>query len=179
MIPGLTSKGIEAFYFEGRVMVAKDGNYMPITESIELLTIFREEMEKDPQVEIALKILGITDPVKQIIEFVKCRFGRFDLRADINENGISYPEYWNCDKRGNCPVEGVLCLLPSGKNGRLTPRECEVIKLVAHDLADKQIADRLGISINTVQKHRTNIEHKIGCASKCGIVAFAYENNIL
>jgi DNA-binding CsgD family transcriptional regulator len=37
----------------------------------------------------------------------------------------------------------------------------------------------LGIAFNTMAKHRTNIEKKIGCHSKAGITAYAYQNNLM
>lgn len=47
---------------------------------------------------------------------------------------------------------------------RLSPREMEVARLVAEDLADKEIADILRISIRTVQCYLDRIAQKIGAA---------------
>ena len=40
--------------------------------------------------------------------------------------------------------------------GNLTPREVEVLKLIAEGYKNKEISDYLSISINTVDKHRAN-----------------------
>lgn len=47
----------------------------------------------------------------------------------------------------------------------LTPKQCEVCLMMADGLLSKQIADRLGASINTVKTHRTEIFRKTGAAS--------------
>ncbi|MBI5381230.1 MAG: response regulator transcription factor [Opitutae bacterium] len=44
----------------------------------------------------------------------------------------------------------------------LTPREIEVAKLVAEGFASKEIADKLTLSVRTVEKHRANIMDKAG-----------------
>ncbi|MEI7445683.1 MAG: response regulator [Burkholderiales bacterium] len=47
----------------------------------------------------------------------------------------------------------------------LTTRERQVLELVVQGLLNKTIADRLGISIKTVELHRSNMMHKIGARS--------------
>jgi len=50
----------------------------------------------------------------------------------------------------------------------LSDRELEVIREVAKDLGNKQIANRLGISERTVQQHLSNIFGKLGVSSRTG-----------
>lgn len=45
--------------------------------------------------------------------------------------------------------------------GDLTPRECEVLRLIGQGLLNKQIADRLGISQRTIETHRKAISRKL------------------
>jgi len=53
---------------------------------------------------------------------------------------------------------------------QLSPREAEVIQLVADGLADKEIAARLSISPRTVADHITNIRDKLGAANRTSAV---------
>jgi DNA-binding CsgD family transcriptional regulator len=55
----------------------------------------------------------------------------------------------------------------------LTPREWEVLGLVAHDLTHAQVARRLRVSVRTVHKHMENIREKLGVHSAAGAVAAA------
>ena len=65
------------------------------------------------------------------------------------------------------------------ENGELTMREKDVIKLIAMGLSNKEIADRLFISIHTVISHRKNITEKLGIKSISGLTVFAIMNNLL
>lgn len=61
----------------------------------------------------------------------------------------------------------------------LTKREIEMIKWEAHDLSAKEIADRLNISVNTVNNHFANIKAKTGIGSKAQRIQFAMKNNLV
>jgi DNA-binding CsgD family transcriptional regulator len=53
----------------------------------------------------------------------------------------------------------------------ITAREAEVLGLVADGLANKQIAERLTLSVRTVEKHMESLLRKTGCASRTQLVA--------
>jgi DNA-binding NarL/FixJ family response regulator len=63
---------------------------------------------------------------------------------------------------------------PPGQELRLlSPREMEVLKLVAEGHTNQEIADRLVISIKTVQAHRANVMEKLGLHNITQLVRFA------
>ena len=55
----------------------------------------------------------------------------------------------------------------------LTPREREILKLIAEGMMTKEIAARLFISIPTVETHRANLMSKTGARNVAGLVRFA------
>lgn len=61
----------------------------------------------------------------------------------------------------------------------LSDREIEVLKLLASGLANKEIADKLNISINTVITHRKNISQKTGIKSVSGLTIYAVVKKII
>jgi DNA-binding NarL/FixJ family response regulator len=65
--------------------------------------------------------------------------------------------------------------LPSG----LTPREAEVLRLVASGSTNKQMAADLSLSEKTIERHLSNIFTKIGVSSRAAATAFAFENQIV
>lgn len=55
----------------------------------------------------------------------------------------------------------------------LTPREEEVLKLVAEGHSSKEIAEILFISVKTVQRHRANLLHKLGLRDRLELTRYA------
>jgi DNA-binding NarL/FixJ family response regulator len=61
----------------------------------------------------------------------------------------------------------------------LTIREAEVLQLVAEGFPNKQIADVLGISIKTVEKHRQQAMNKLNIHDTAGLTRFAVASGII
>jgi DNA-binding CsgD family transcriptional regulator len=61
----------------------------------------------------------------------------------------------------------------------LTPREKEVLRLVATGKTNRAIAASLGISEKTIARHVANIFMKLGLANRAAATAYAYENGIV
>ena len=64
-------------------------------------------------------------------------------------------------------------------NYELSDRETDVLVLVAKGLSSKEIADKLNISIHTVNSHRKNITHKTGIKSVAGLAVYAMIHNLM
>ncbi|URM96184.1 response regulator transcription factor [Actinomadura madurae] len=60
-----------------------------------------------------------------------------------------------------------------GPDGILTPREEEIIKLIAEGYSSKQIAELLTISVKTVDRHRANILGKLGMRDRLELAKYA------
>ncbi len=67
----------------------------------------------------------------------------------------------------------------SNQQNKLSIRETEVLRLVVSGLINKEIADKLHISINTVLTHRKNITAKLGIKSVSGLSIYAIMNGII
>jgi DNA-binding NarL/FixJ family response regulator len=65
------------------------------------------------------------------------------------------------------------------ENYELSDREREVLVLVAQGLSSKEIADRLNISIHTVNSHRKNITRKTDIKSVAGLAVYATLHNMV
>ena len=61
----------------------------------------------------------------------------------------------------------------------LSQREIDVLRLIASGMINKEIAESLGISINTVLTHRKNITNKLGIRSVSGLTFYAMMNGII
>jgi pimeloyl-ACP methyl ester carboxylesterase/DNA-binding CsgD family transcriptional regulator len=61
---------------------------------------------------------------------------------------------------------------------RLTPREREVLRLIACGKSNQQIADELVLSVRTVERHITNLYEKIGAHGKASATAYALRHRL-
>ena len=58
-------------------------------------------------------------------------------------------------------------------DGDLTPRERDVLRLVATGVGNREIAEGLGISVNTVKYHVANLLRKHGARTRAELAAFS------
>jgi DNA-binding NarL/FixJ family response regulator len=63
--------------------------------------------------------------------------------------------------------------------GKLTPRESEVLKLVALGKSSKDVAKELAISSKTVDAHRANIMRKLGFRSQTDLLLYAIRHKVI
>jgi two-component system response regulator DegU len=95
----------------------------------------------------------------------------------VIENGY----YFN-DHISKVMVKGLVRtnkIKPSFHEARLSDREIEVVKLICKEYTNKEIADKLFISVRTVDGHREKILQKTKAKNTAGIVMYAIKNNLL
>lgn len=61
----------------------------------------------------------------------------------------------------------------------LSEREKEVLVLITNEYSNQEIADKLFISIRTVETHKRNLLEKTGCKNIAGLVMYAVERNLV
>lgn len=64
-------------------------------------------------------------------------------------------------------------------NVSLTKRETEIIRMIANEMTNSEIAEELGISPRTVDTHRRNLLQKLDVKNTAGLVRYALHNNII
>ena len=84
------------------------------------------------------------------------------------------------------PTLGAALLAPdvqpgrlSGPGGELSEREIEVLQLIAWGLTNAEIAERLFVSIRTVETHRAHIHQKLDVHTRAELVRLARGANLL
>lgn len=68
---------------------------------------------------------------------------------------------------------------PALPRNRLTPREREIVQLLAEGKSSKEVAAALGISVKTAETHRANIMRKLELHSVSELVRYAVKNQII
>lgn len=61
----------------------------------------------------------------------------------------------------------------------LSARETQILALIAQGLSSKEIADRLNLSIHTINTHRKNITRKTNIRTVAGLAAYALIHNLI
>lgn len=64
-------------------------------------------------------------------------------------------------------------------NVRLTNRETEIVRMIAEEKSNQEIADELNISLRTVETHRKNLMQKLNIKSVVSLVKYAASKNII
>lgn len=67
----------------------------------------------------------------------------------------------------------------SEETGRLSPREREIVQLLAEGRSNKEVASVLGISVKTAETHRNNVMQKMGFHSITQLVRYAVRNKLI
>jgi DNA-binding NarL/FixJ family response regulator len=76
-------------------------------------------------------------------------------------------------------IESLHARREPGSQALLTPREREIVSMVAWGHTNKEIAGVLGITVKTVETHKSNIMQKLGLTSRADLVRFALSEGML
>ena len=76
-------------------------------------------------------------------------------------------------------LQGYLHSEPTHDLKQLTPRERQIVKLVAEGKSNKVIASVLNLSIKTVETHRSAAMHKVGAKSAADLTLYAARNDLV
>ncbi len=70
-------------------------------------------------------------------------------------------------------------LINAAKVNQLSSRQLEILKLMGESLSNQEIADRLFISVRTVETHKNHIMQKLNLKNMVDMIKFAIKNNII
>lgn len=177
---GVADRGLEIFKNGDKTLATYAGHTYKFQDlPNRVLNLLRLDLESNPRAQKALNEWGYTEELPKLEKYAACRFGGIDLFPDITSCGKLTPDHHDCPSRANCPFDGHICVKPAGKNGEISPREMEVLKLIAQGYMEKQIADQLSITQAGVAKHRKSLFTKLGVDSSIGLTHWALSKNII
>jgi DNA-binding NarL/FixJ family response regulator len=61
----------------------------------------------------------------------------------------------------------------------LTKREIEIVRLVAEGFKNREVAEKLGISVKTVETHRANIMNKLALRNLAELIRYAIQKGLV
>ncbi len=102
-----------------------------------------------------------------------------DFLAAVDRVGRG-EQYFSSRSSGVTPLPRAELAQPAKRyQGILSPREQEVIRLIANGETSKEIASKLFISVATVETHRTNLMTKLGVRNVAGLILYAFQNGLV
>lgn len=127
---------------------------------------------------IAMKDLSSLPLTEAIDEYAFCCYGAIDSVTDVDvEGNIGSVENFSCST--SCRCEKWESKKIAYKDSYITQREMQVLRMLATDYPDKQVADVLKISRSTLDSHKTHLYKKFNVHSKNGLISKAIKNKIL
>ncbi|MFA5265111.1 MAG: response regulator transcription factor [Opitutaceae bacterium] len=130
-----------------------------------------------------LKILMVTGSLDMSFISEAVRMGVLGcVRKESNSaellealHGVARGEVRLCPDAAAALAQSVRSAASSGGNdpNALSEREQQVLKWVAKGLRNKEIADKLGVSIKSVETYRSRLMRKIGCGSTADLMRHA------
>lgn len=117
-----------------------------------------------------------------VMGFVLKEFGKNELESAISavingENYFSQKLLRDIILNLNSPNKAKK--LQNDPDTKLTKRELEVLKLICEGLSNAQIAEKLFISIRTVEGHKSNLISKTGVKNTISLVMYALKNSLV
>jgi DNA-binding NarL/FixJ family response regulator len=141
----------------------------------------REIREQAPDVSVL--ILSMYDDENYLFEALKAGASGYVLKAQADTDLL---EAVRAVQRGEpfLTPEAQRVLLKevmgeAGGEGELTPREQEIVKLVAEAHTNKEIAQILHLSEKTVENHRSNALRKLGMRDRVELVRYAIRKGLI
>src|SRR5579862_1386771 len=153
------------------------------------LAATRQLLQQQPQLKII--VLTITDSDQVIREALDAGARGFVLKSDAARDLVAAVEALQRNRMFFTPrvndmvLAGFLDKEHGGARDtaprlpQLTPREREVIQLLAEGKSSKEVASVLNLSTKTAETHRSNIMRKLGLHSIRDLVLYAIKNNII
>ena len=159
---------------------------MPVLNGLEAA---RQIAKTEERTKILIVTVHESDPlVRDVLDVgargyvLKSDAGR-DLVAAVNavRNNKTYftPKVAQMVQDGYLDRKNSQNLGGGGPASRLTPRQREIVQLLAEGRSSKEVAVALGLSIKTAETHRANIMTRLNCHSISELVCYAVRHHII
>jgi DNA-binding NarL/FixJ family response regulator len=138
-----------------------------VPPKVVILTMYKEEEMFNAAMDLGAKayVLKENAPNEIVAALEKVDQGETFLSASLLKAG----------QRRSDRVRDLLLSKPQIE--ALTPAERRILKLVGDDFTSKQIAERLSLSVRTVDKHRQHICDKLNLHGTHSLLKFAFDNS--
>ena len=142
-------------------------------------------VKQNPRTKVLI-VTGYMDDQRVLTALRAGALGYVVKRSDVNELllaiqavSLGNPYFSQSLSGGRSPVEYLLQARGDGPAESLTGREREVLQLVAEGHTNQEIADRLVLSIKTVEAHKAHIMTKLRAQNRTDLIKYAIRQGII
>jgi len=136
--------------------------------------------------DVRLIYLTVNEDTQVAAEMIRRGAAGFLLKSsatkelfDAIEQAMAGTPYVTPLLTGGMPLKAFMSENQRGNNSSLTPRQREVVQLLAEGLAMKEVADRLDITPRTVAFHKYTVMNAFGLRTSADLMRFAFENHLV
>lgn len=179
-------RNTEIYSFEDEVWIkTPNGEHKPLKEddrdfirymSNKIETFYPEAYDRLKQEYLKCSANISYFQYRMVRRFCRCNFGAIDNIKDIGIGGELNFERVQCPLRGECLSEGIIC--NPKFNSKISESEKRVLKLVFRGKSKDEIAEKLCLSIHTVNNHIRNAYSRIGVHEKAEFIDYAHKNKL-
>jgi len=181
---------------DGREAVEKARSLKPDVAVVDVgmpglngLEATRQMLRNDPEAKVLILTVHESDPV--IREVLDAGARGYLLKSDAGRDLVSAVEAIRRNKTyftasvSQLMLDGYLDKKPGAAaeddapSSRLTPRQREIVQLLAEGKSSKEVAVALNLSVKTAETHRANIMRRLNCHSVSELVRYAIRNNMI
>jgi DNA-binding NarL/FixJ family response regulator len=147
----------------------------------------RQMIKNDARAKILILTMHDSDPL--IREVLDAGARGYVLKSDASRDLVTAINAVRCNKTfftakvAQIVLDGYLDKKPKpnaeSAQTRLTPRQREIVQLLAEGKSSKEVAVALGLSVKTAETHRANIMKRLDCHSVSELVRYAVRNKII
>lgn len=167
LLPGLTSDAVEFFIDNEKIKAITNGSVMDLTQlPFSYMQMLQEEIDKDHEVKMHLFDMHPNSNYKRLEQFVKCRFGGLDYKADMSRDGVQDGEWWPCPLRGTCASEGVLCKAVQFNGERLDHQDITLVQMLSTNNTNEVIANEMNLPMGSFHLAKKKLYQKLGVQTK-------------
>jgi DNA-binding NarL/FixJ family response regulator len=182
----------------GREAVALAGQHKPEVVVMDIsmpelngLEAARQIKKQLPKTEVVILTLHFSDQL--VHDIVEAGARAYIMKSDADRDLVAAVEAVSHRRSFFTPKAAEMVLngfrkrtatpatpeAPQEYRNRLTPREREIVQLLAEGKSSKEVAAALGISVKTAETHRANIMRKLEIHSVSELVLYAVKNQII
>jgi DNA-binding NarL/FixJ family response regulator len=176
-VPWLDVVGEAACGEQGLVLVEQRSPDILLTDiglkGMSGLELARLVAERHPEVKVA--ILSMSDRPDFVQQAMRCGVRGYILKDSTSQQIISALQVVASGATYASPSLGRNLFDAKRMDRLLSPREEEVLRMLAKGLANKQIASSLGIGPRTVETHRQSLKRKLCITGQAELIKFAVE----